>query len=507
MFGATDAAYECVPLAALLWICRELSGQSERRIGRQRRLSSFEGRADREAQGFTVERPAHGETPNIEEVFHSTVRQGETNHRLGLLGDGRFRSIDTYASTWKVEQTRIIDGVGRRHDGIPRADIHLQRDANLPEHRHQRDAHAAVLLSLANGLHADGFGDERQTVFRRMDLAQRDEDPLQCLGGCVSESKQVDILRRPNRLTEPDEEECRTLQDEAVGELRLREAVQQTFASEPGQRELMLDVELVAPSGRAAPESRRRCSWGHPASQDDRFEIGLHDTLDAELLGDPVQLVHLETLAAPRFGKRLEGDVKADRVPEPEAVRDRAGDTVDFHALALDAMHLDAKIEQRGRDVDDPKWRRLEPRDAGAARDGDPDLMRKLRTDAVKAERRNQGTRPTAESRSLPSPGHGAPCAVASQQADTAQHQLCSSWPALTIRVSVPVWTPVAAVSFALRIARVRAISRTRRLAFRDICGILLTLICMCCHFTTCRGDPNRGRTKPQQGQAVETCQ
>ena len=34
MVGATDAAYERVPLAALLWICRELSGQSERRISK-----------------------------------------------------------------------------------------------------------------------------------------------------------------------------------------------------------------------------------------------------------------------------------------------------------------------------------------------------------------------------------------------------------------------------------------------------------------------------------------
>ena len=66
-------------------------------------------------------------------------------------------------------------------------------------------------------------------------------------GHYCSEAKQVDILRRPDRLPEPDEEECRTLQDEAVGELRLRKAVQQTLASESGQRELMLDVQLVAP--------------------------------------------------------------------------------------------------------------------------------------------------------------------------------------------------------------------------------------------------------------------
>ena len=31
-----------------------------------------------------------------------------------------------------------------------------------------------------------------------------------------------------------------------------------------------------------------------------------------------------ESFSAPRFGKRLEGDVQADRVPEPEAVRDCA---------------------------------------------------------------------------------------------------------------------------------------------------------------------------------------
>jgi len=42
-----------------------------------------------------------------------------------------------------------------------------------------------------------------QTVFRRMDLAQRDEDPLQGLGGCVSESEQVDVLRRPDSLAQP----------------------------------------------------------------------------------------------------------------------------------------------------------------------------------------------------------------------------------------------------------------------------------------------------------------
>lgn len=54
--------------------------------------------------------------------------------------------------------------------------------ARVPEHRHQGDAHAAIFLPLTNCLHADGFGHERQTVFGRIDLTRRDEDPLQFLG-------------------------------------------------------------------------------------------------------------------------------------------------------------------------------------------------------------------------------------------------------------------------------------------------------------------------------------
>jgi hypothetical protein len=67
-----------------------------------------------------------------------------------------------------------------------------------------------------------------------MELAQRDDDPLQCLSGYVAESEQVDVLRWPDRLAQPQEQKRRTLEDETVGELRLRKAVQQTLASKSG---------------------------------------------------------------------------------------------------------------------------------------------------------------------------------------------------------------------------------------------------------------------------------
>ena len=79
---------------------------------------------------------------------------------------------------------------------------------------------------------------------------------------------------------------------------------------------------------RAAPGLRRRCSSVR-VSQDDRFEIGLHDALDSEAFRDAVELAEVEALAAPRFGERFERDVESDRIPEAEAVRDRPGDAVD----------------------------------------------------------------------------------------------------------------------------------------------------------------------------------
>jgi hypothetical protein len=50
----------------------------------------------------------------------------------------------------------------------------------------------------------------------------------------------------------------------------------------------------------------RRDSWGRRASQDDHFEIGLHDALDAKSLRDSVEFLEVEPLSAPRFGERLE---------------------------------------------------------------------------------------------------------------------------------------------------------------------------------------------------------
>ena len=74
---------------------------------------------------------------------------------------------------------------------------------------------------------------------------------------------------------------------------------------------------------RAAPVSTRRGSWGCRASQDNRFQIGRHDALNAELLRDSVELLEVEPLGTPRLGERLEGDVEADGVPESEAIRNR----------------------------------------------------------------------------------------------------------------------------------------------------------------------------------------
>jgi hypothetical protein len=81
----------------------------------------------------------------------------------------------------------------------------------------------------------------------------------------------------------------------------------------------------------------------------------------------PAKLVRGSVAFRATLRKPLEGHVQVDPVSEPEAVRDCASDAGDFHALALDAMHIDVKFEKRARDVDHTKGRSLEPVHAGSA--------------------------------------------------------------------------------------------------------------------------------------------
>jgi hypothetical protein len=63
--------------------------------------------------------------------------------------------------------------------------------------------------------------------------------------------QKIDVLRRANRLTEPRQEEGRPFEDEPIGELALRQPVQQALAAKAGECELMLDTEFAAPFDQA----------------------------------------------------------------------------------------------------------------------------------------------------------------------------------------------------------------------------------------------------------------
>lgn len=65
--------------------------------------------------------------------------------------------------------------------------------------------------------------------------------------GRISESQQVDVLCWPSGFVRPEEQERRAFEDEAVCKLGLREAIQEPFAAEPGERELMFDAGVMAP--------------------------------------------------------------------------------------------------------------------------------------------------------------------------------------------------------------------------------------------------------------------
>lgn len=126
------------------------------------------------------------------------------------------------------------------------------------------------------------------------------------------------------------------------------------------------------------------------ASRHDRFKVGSHHAIDAKVLRHAVELVQVELAAAPSLFERLQGDVQADCVAEPETVRDRASEAVDAHGMPFKSMSLDALTKHRGRYPNDPQRRKAQAGYASAARDREPGLMGKLRPDLVESKRREQ---------------------------------------------------------------------------------------------------------------------
>jgi hypothetical protein len=120
--------------------------------------------------------------------------------------------------------------------------------------------------------------------------------------------------------------------------------------------------------------------------------------LYAELRRDSAEFIQIQVFTAPRGGKCFERYVEAHLVSESEAVSNSASDAIDTDDLAFDAMFLDAKIENGRRHVYRSKRQRRNTRHARAARDGDPDLSRELRSDVVESERGDEANH---------RPGHG----------------------------------------------------------------------------------------------------
>ena len=82
-----------------------------------------------------------------------------------------------------------------------------------------------VLLVLTYGFDLDTVRQERQPIVHGLNRAEPDEDTSQSLCGHVAEAEQVDVLRGPDWLTEPHQEQGGPFENELVGELRHGQAV------------------------------------------------------------------------------------------------------------------------------------------------------------------------------------------------------------------------------------------------------------------------------------------
>ena len=123
-----------------------------------------------------------------------------------------------------VKQYPIADRFRRRHHGIAKSDVHLQRDARAVELGQEVDPHPAVASLLADFRSLDRGGTEPDPVFHRdpADFAEGGHDRVDVIG---AKAQQVGIARRPVRQVIPDRKQQCALEQEVVrvdGEMNRR---------------------------------------------------------------------------------------------------------------------------------------------------------------------------------------------------------------------------------------------------------------------------------------------
>jgi hypothetical protein len=82
-------------------------------------------------------------------------------------------------------------------------------------------------------------------------------------------------------------------------------------------------------------------------SDHEHFEVRSHHPIDMKRLRDSVKLVQIQSAASSRLDERFEDDIHSNLVAESEAVGYGSGHGRNCDSLALDAMLLDSKVEER----------------------------------------------------------------------------------------------------------------------------------------------------------------
>jgi hypothetical protein len=130
-------------------------------------------------------------------------------------------------------------------------------------------------------------------------------------------------------------------------------------------------------------------AWGHVPTTSTCYQhlkVWPHQAVDAKGLRDSMKLVQIKASASSSLNESLEDNVRADLAPKPEAFSDGAGNAVDPHALAFDAMILDSDVKQWCRNPRHAKRRVRQTRNACAARNCEPHLAWQLGANIVEAK-------------------------------------------------------------------------------------------------------------------------
>jgi hypothetical protein len=140
---------KCSPLRLLGVVPQKLAGEGKRHCFPKWSAPPLKCASDRTRQPLNVEAMGLGQSPDVEEVLHSAIRDSENHHRMEFLRDHRFRRVRPEHWSSQSQQHRKSEIRGGWVDEIAETNVDLHRHASAIQtcrHAHPNSFVFGILL-------------------------------------------------------------------------------------------------------------------------------------------------------------------------------------------------------------------------------------------------------------------------------------------------------------------------------------------------------------------------